>query len=232
MGMQACKQETASKGTRMHHAGQAPAPPLHKLLEVRTPDVPHVWVLEQRDTPLVHLEALLPELVLLETARATCNLFSWKQQLVLLETATCSPGNSNLFSWKQNLFSWEHAFSWKQNLFSWKHAFSWKQQLVLLETAPCTVFSWKQHRAPCSPGNSTVHRVLLETAPCTVFSWKQHVHHASIGCRTLGAATALGPCVFDTGASSPQVGCSSGWCARVLGSSSQHPWVRAVAQRV
>ena len=39
---------------------------LHKLLQVGQPDVAHMRVLEHRHTLLVHLEGLLPELVLLQ----------------------------------------------------------------------------------------------------------------------------------------------------------------------
>mmetsp|Transcript_10728 Transcript_10728/g.26437 ORF Transcript_10728/g.26437 Transcript_10728/m.26437 type:complete len:340 (-) Transcript_10728:841-1860(-) len=44
----------------------APAVPLHKVLQVRGPDVAHMRELEQRHAALVHLERLLPELVLLQ----------------------------------------------------------------------------------------------------------------------------------------------------------------------
>ena len=40
--------------------------PVHKLLEVGAPDVTHVGVLKQRHPALINLEALLPELVLLQ----------------------------------------------------------------------------------------------------------------------------------------------------------------------
>ena len=45
---------------------------LHELAEVGPPDVPHMGPLEERDAPLVHLEGLLPVLVLLQTVSKAC----------------------------------------------------------------------------------------------------------------------------------------------------------------
>ncbi len=40
---------------------------LHELLQVGQPNVAHMWVFEERHTPLIHPERLLPVLVLLCT---------------------------------------------------------------------------------------------------------------------------------------------------------------------